>query len=1063
MLHRALVPSLIVVVIAGCDCPGQQVSANQGELGVVWTSGGERLISRDATFDFGEVLVSERVTLPVQVRNLGINTLTLVSLELKEGSEVGVPEPTATSTFDLDFRRVEVPASGAFDFVAGFTPRSGGSFEARLELESTGTRPEDGTASLTLRGRGVRSACDLPAVIDFGKVPVGDTLTLPVVLRNTLQRDATAFVGPLDGSDAPSFGLMSSAGELPVGPRGEVEVLFTFSPRERRQYSARVPLRRSGGCPTLLVTIQGEGADEILQWAPTSLSFGTVPPGRERTLQFTITNLSFAPVPLTELSSPVTEFRRVVPAGVDPSRLVVPGGGAATVTIGCQPSGLGRRDSVFTFKTPLQRQPGGAITLACAGGGPRIRATPSPTVNFGRVAFFPGSSGAGARRRITVQNVGTVANPPDRTANLFLGSVAPDGTPGQLPFFEVRPLNATTEAGEFEVNIASGYDGANGLEAAVGRNSLELVVTLRPRSPTRKEAELLIFSNDSAQPTTRLVLTADAQVFAPCLLDIRPGALNFGLVTPPTTKDLPVTFTNLGSGPGDLCLLSALDVEPGSSPAYSVVGGPVAEKELRAGESWTVMVRVAPPGPVPVSLTPALGHLSVEVSWPQNPLVRIPLSTLVGTPCLAVTPDPVDFGTVKLGCNSPARTLTVYNVCAVPVTLSGVSLAVPGGPRPGTPLCPGAGPCPEFAITNAPTIPPQGLTLAPGSAPVQLQLRFSPLDVGAETGALALAVIQRGQTVNTLVELRGEGDTTGRQTDTFQQLQQPKADILLVIDDSCSMEDKQTSLANNFASFIQYANTTNTDFQLGVITTSQDAQPCVPLVACIGVAGEGKLVTRGTVGPILRPSTPNLAQAFATLVAVGTSGDVDESGLSTATMALTPPRIAGENAGFLRPDANLAVVVISDAGDQSPQPVSYYQNRLINVKGFNRLSMFSFSSIVPMQPVAPAPCSYDSGDPQRYVDVSRATAGVTDDICSSNWAATLQSLGRTAFGFRTTFYLTSVPDLSMGRTLEVRVNGAVVPPADYVWDAATNAIVFTSSSAPPPGRQLTVSYDTTCF
>jgi hypothetical protein len=467
---------------------------------------------------------------------------------------------------------------------------------------------------------------------------------------------------------------------------------------------------------------------------------------------------------------------------------------------------------------------------------------------------------------------------------------------------------------------------------------------------------------------------------------------------------------------------------------------------------------------VPNTLTSLLGQLAFNVSSPTTPYVTVPLSTSVGPACIAVTPDPVDFGTVKRGCNSPDRTLNLYNVCSTTVTVTGISIPSAAGQPAGGPNCPGTTPCKEFFTVATPSIPAGGLALAPGAAPVQVQLKYAPIDVGTDTGAMAINAIQSGQSLTYLVGLAGQGDLLGHQTDTFMQSQQPKADILLVIDDSCSMSDKQMSLASNFSSFIQYATATNTDWQIGVITTSEEEQVCPPLLPCPGAPGAGRLVSKGSVGPILTPATPNVASAFSTLVNVGTGGDPTEAGLATATMALTPPRIANENAGFLRPDANLAVVVISDAGDQSVQPVSYYQNRLVNVKGFNRLSMFTFSSIVPTQPTAPAGCSYDGGgDPGRYLTLTSYTSGVSDEICSSNWAATLQNLGRTAFGFRTQFFLNNVPDLSMGQTIDVQINGVAVSSSDWSYDAASNSIIFTPTATPGPGQTLTVGYNTFCF
>lgn len=1072
MLRFPLALSLLVLTASGCGCGGGPgVQRNLGEVGVVWRDAqGERVISRDALYDFGAALVGERKTLTMTVRNVGVGKLTLLSLERTDGAEVAIDGAgTATSSFEAEFRSVEVEPSGQVEYAIAFTPKSlDGAFEAKLKLTTEGGRPEDAIAVITLRGSAQRGACDFPSVLDFGKVPVGDSLPLTLPFTNPTSIDARGFVGDLTGADAQSFGFAASSprGEFTVAAMGSADVTFTFSPTEKRQYEAQVVVRGAGGCPDVTLTIRGEGTDEVLTWTPSELAYGHVLPGTEKLLQITFTNVSNVPISLSEVTSQAPGDFYVVPAlGADPTRLVVPGGGVPTaMTIACNPAQLGRRDSTLTFKTPLTRVPMGTIALKCTGGGPKIKVTPSPALAFGRVGYFQGAMNYAVGRKVTVQNVGTTPPMPDLTANLFLGSVASDGTVGQVPLFTVTPLNADTAADEFTVGLGSPYDSSKGLEAVAGRNLVDLSVTLTPKSVGMKEAELVIFSNDPSQPEVRVTLTANVQLLPPCNFRVSPAAANFGLVTPPNSKDLPITITNLGTQPNEVCYLSGIDLAAGSAPAYSIVGGPIVEHELQPQATFTVVVRVAPQGPVPTTLVSLLGQLAFNVSSPTTPRVTVPLTTAVGPACVAITPDPVDFGTVKRGCNSPSRSLNVYNVCNATVTITGFSIPAAGGQAAGGPNCPGTSPCPEFFTTATPTIPAGGLALAPGAAPLQVQLKYAPIDLGADTGALAIDAIQNGQSLAYLVGLGGQGDTVGRQTDTFQQNNQPKADILLVIDDSCSMSDKQMGLASNFASFIQYATATNTDWQIGVITTTEDEIPCPIPTLCPGVPGAGKLVKKGSVGPILTPSTPNVSSAFSTLVNVGTDGSASETGLSTAVMALTPPRIANENAGFLRTDANLAVVVISDAGDQSLQPVSYYQNRLVNVKGFNRLSMFTFSAIVPKQQVAPGNCSYDDiTGAQRYLDLVTYSSGVSDEICSSNWAATLQNLGRTAFGFRTQFFLNNVPDLSMGQTLDVAINGTPVPTASWTYDAATNSIVFDPAATPGPGQTLTVGYNTICF
>jgi hypothetical protein len=131
-------------------------------------------------------------------------------------------------------------------------------------------------------------------------------------------------------------------------------------------------------------------------------------------------------------------------------------------------------------------------------------------------------------------------------------------------------------------------------------------------------------------------------------------------------------------------------------------------------------------------------------------------------------------------------------------------------------------------------------------------------------------------------------------------------------------------------------------------------------------------------------------------------------------------------------------------------------------RSFNRLSMFTFSNIGPYLPAAPAGCSYDSGDPARYAALVTFTSGVSDEICSPSWAATLQNLGRTAFGYRTQFYLNNTPDLG-ARALEVAINGVPVPSTGWTYDAASNSIIFTPTTTPQSGETLTVVYATVCF
>ncbi len=205
----------------------------------------------------------------------------------------------------------------------------------------------------------------------------------------------------------------------------------------------------------------------------------------------------------------------------------------------------------------------------------------------------------------------------------------------------------------------------------------------------------------------------------------------------------------------------------------------------------------------------------------------MPLQASIGPVCLTIVPDSWDFGTVKKDCNTAPQQFTVYNTCSGDVYISSIVMQAGAGEPAGGPSCPGGAPCPEFFLTSTPNIPAGGLKLATAGT-TQFSAKYHPINYGPDTGAIAISAIQTGQNVTYLVSLAGTGDMTGQQTDTFVQDQQPKADVLVVVDDSCSMTDKQNALATNFASFIQYVVSTSTDFQLGVTTTDAAPQDCSP-------------------------------------------------------------------------------------------------------------------------------------------------------------------------------------------------------------------------------------------
>ena len=192
-------------------------------------------------------------------------------------------------------------------------------------------------------------------------------------------------------------------------------------------------------------------------------------------------------------------------------------------------------------------------------------------------------------------------------------------------------------------------------------------------------------------------------------------------------------------------------------------------------------------------------------------------------------------------------------------------------------------------------------------------------------------------------------------------------------------------------------------------------------------------------------------------------------GSGYSTPFITDPT---KNAGFLRNEAVLAVVCVTDARDQAPQAPVFYLNQLLNIKGAQRATQLTYNVVGPFLPTNPSGCSYDDPNDGRHDFMVSQTNGVKEEICTPNWAVALERIGKNAFGYRTNFFLTSRPDLSAAMGIQVAIDGVPIPSVDpnptlmsriWEYDATNNSINFEPLYVPEPGKTLTVTYVAACI
>jgi hypothetical protein len=281
-------------------------------------------------------------------------------------------------------------------------------------------------------------------------------------------------------------------------------------------------------------------------------------------------------------------------------------------------------------------------------------------------------------------------------------------------------------------------------------------------------------------------------------------------------------------------------------------------------------------------------------------------------------------------------------------------------------------------------------------------------------------------------------------TDSLEQNPQPIVDILVVMDSSCSMSEEQANLGSSFNLLLDTLVDNNVDFHIGV--TSMDVDLGGDQGALVGVP------------KVLTSTTPNLPQAFADNVLLGTGGSGIEQGLEASRLALSPPLVSGVNAGFLRDSGSLTVIYVSDEIDQSPSSTTAYAQFLVGLRGPRRVQANAIVGDVP------GGCSGSNGvadSGERYDQVRAATGGAFDSICMVGWNIALTDLGGPGFGYLHEVQMTN----PLTGNLEVRVDGVLVPQVgtggevNWTYDASTNRVIFSETAVPPPSATITIDYD----
>ncbi len=285
------------------------------------------------------------------------------------------------------------------------------------------------------------------------------------------------------------------------------------------------------------------------------------------------------------------------------------------------------------------------------------------------------------------------------------------------------------------------------------------------------------------------------------------------------------------------------------------------------------------------------------------------------------------------------------------------------------------------------------------------------------------------------------------QEDVILQVTSPIVDALFIVDNSCSMDDNQVKLTANFPTFINYFVSSGLDYHVGVVNTDMDAP-----------SSSGKL--RDVNGARwISPETLDPSKTFELMAGMGSSGSGDEKGIDAGYTALEELVGPGDyNAGFIREEATLHLVVISDEEDSSSAPDrDEFADWLLDYK--DKPGQVSFSSIVWQPGVPPGIWGESAGD--DYIFVTNHVGGIVFDILAPDWGPVLDELGVQASGLKREFYLSQLP---LEDTIEVwivpdGVDVQITFDSDqWVYSEARNSITF-NTYIPDPLSEVHLRYE----
>ena len=266
--------------------------------------------------------------------------------------------------------------------------------------------------------------------------------------------------------------------------------------------------------------------------------------------------------------------------------------------------------------------------------------------------------------------------------------------------------------------------------------------------------------------------------------------------------------------------------------------------------------------------------------------------------------------------------------------------------------------------------------------------------------------------------------------DTFRQDAPPLIDLLVMVDPSPSFVPKRAGVRANLSSLLNRQTNGCVDLRFGIAPA--DGAPDAGVRLLLNDAG---MAWTSSGDPLF---VERALSAF------------DSLPIGSETEACIGPAAALVQDGGLRPGSAFSGLCVTDALEQSINPAAELQV----IKTLKAPSPAFWSAVTGLG----SSCAVEAIDDGVHRGLVNAAYGSQEDICNATWWQNLVGLNTPSCPLRTQFYLTG----AAAGPLEVRIDGQLVPGADWTLDVASNSVVFGAGRAPLPGTTLQISYALAC-